>query len=250
VHLVRLVIGLVLRAAQWCAGRLPRQQRMLLATLVLGVDQEPPPAVAERSGENWREAADALRQGTLLLRQLPRTVRAVAEPCLDTHDLCEAIRDLGRQVDDAANVLGEVETGAPADAATLDGVVFPSWALLRLARQRAELRLPEEAMARREDAVSGPGAVWEASWEADGSVSARSQTGLLVRGWAACPQAVAQVVAPWEASSDNRPRVRLTSSDTSPDVPAPWGEGAPVTARDLAEAFNAGGRQLRELAGA
>jgi len=133
VHLVRLVIGLVLRAAQWCAGRLSREQRMLLATLVLGVDQEPPAAVTDRSGEDWPEAANALRQGNLLLRQLSRTVRAVADPYLDTDDLCEAIKDLGRQADDAANVLQEVETGAPADAATLDGFVFPSPALLRLA---------------------------------------------------------------------------------------------------------------------
>jgi hypothetical protein len=104
-------------------------------------------------------------------------------------------------------------------------------------------------MERRESVAGEDGRHWDAYWELDGSVEATSDDGAVVKGWAACPAAVPQLLGPWEISSRHRPVVTLRVAE-SPDVAPGCIAGPGFTYDDETAAFDGGTRQISEVTAA
>ncbi|MER7671308.1 hypothetical protein ABTY61_22970 [Kitasatospora sp. NPDC096128] len=119
-------------------------------------------------------------------------------------------------------------------------------------------RTPEEQalvladdLARRAAARPTPGRSWTAHRQDDGTVHATAADGTVAVGWATTPQAVTELVAPWEPSTVQQPLVDLhgatdrTAAVTKPRFPYPDSEqfddafDAPSRIADITEAINA-----------
>ncbi|MFH8387800.1 hypothetical protein ACH4E7_44170 [Kitasatospora sp. NPDC018058] len=106
-------------------------------------------------------------------------------------------------------------------------------------------------MARRTAARLSPGRSWTAHRQDDGTVRATAEDGTVAVGWTATPQAVTELVAPWEPGTVQQPLVDLhgatdrTAAVTKPRFPYPDTEqlddafDAPSRIADITEAINA-----------
>ncbi|MEW1912338.1 hypothetical protein AB0442_28530 [Kitasatospora sp. NPDC085895] len=235
----------VLWAAQRYSRQLPRPQRLQAATAILS---NPP-----RSGDDtekepfWATLASTFEQAGQLLQHTTSYVRDDSQALTNTRELAEQVQQVGRALKDAGAVLREMRYAElPRDDEMLKTIRRPTPAQLRLARSRGDYRALVAELERRQGEPMQRGQDWKAVWTADGAVTAEAADGTVAAGWAACPEAVTELLAPWEPTSLHRPKITLEVADP-PDVLAPWSEGALLSTEQATAAFEAGAPQLRAI---
>ncbi|WP_030593818.1 hypothetical protein [Streptomyces anulatus] len=194
-----------------------------------------------RAGYAWHDAGSELRTLQRLVEDAGRHAEVAVDAWLDGEELRSGADALAWQLKRTAVLLEELHRDDgqnPVDEELLAGVLKPAPSLVDRARRRGDLCQLRRELARRSSRLTVAGDRWQATWH-QGQVTARSEDGRVVRGYAAAPEAVEQFLQPFEATSCHRPRARVVVVDERPEHRVTDRHTAGTSYTDRAAAFDA-----------
>ncbi|MGW3303995.1 hypothetical protein [Streptomyces rubiginosohelvolus] len=202
-----------------------------------------------RAGYAWHDAGSELRTLQRLIEDAGRHAEGAVDAWLDGEELRSGADALARQLNRAAVLLEELHRDDgqnPVDEEFLARVRKPAPSLVDRARRRGDLCQLRGELARRSRQLTVPGDRWQATWH-QGQVAARSEDGRVVRGYAAAPEAVEQLLQSFEATSCHRPRARVVVVDERPERRVTDRHTAGTSYTDRAAAFDADSAALASV---
>lgn len=238
-HFARRFTSVLLQfAVRRGRGQPPAERAQIVRSLTTVQESD----TSAREGYLWHQATDELYLWDQVVAAAGRHAAAAVEGHLDGDELRDAAEQAAHRITQARDLLREwhgERAEYPLDEELLAGVLRPAPSLLAGARRRGDLQRLEADVARRPVHLDRPGGTWAATWHSDGSLTARRDDGLCVRGWSATPGAAEQALQSFEATSRHRPKITLTLHGERPEGPAAGSDPPGIDGVDVLRAFDA-----------